>query len=146
MPSKVGLADEAICFCAVPNVAAGGAAIGPAASPVLPADPILAGPKLPQQNCEDEVEAFGAGVGPGAGVAFVPPPPLEQACAEKPASKSISDARVRDCRVLIWIPLRKTPALFVQIDPNCRPRLGSGRSTRLIDYGDAGPSDPWRNA
>ena len=80
-PSKVGLADEAVCFWAVPNVAAGGAAIGPVASPVLPAEPILAGPKLPQQNCEDEVEAegdgelLGAEVGPEAGDAFVPPRP-----------------------------------------------------------------------
>ena len=106
-PSKVGLDDEAVCFWAVPNVAAGGAAIGPAASPVLPANPILAGPKLAQQNCEDEVEAedgvelFGAEVGPEAGDAFELPPPLEQAVAKKAASKSVSDASVSDCCVLI---------------------------------------------
>jgi hypothetical protein len=100
----------------------------------LPADPILAGPKLPQQNWEAEVEVevevLGADVGPEAGVAFVPPPPLEQAVANKAASKSISDRRVRDCCILIWIfPFKKTPALLVQICPNYRPMGGANALT-----------------
>ena len=58
-PSKVGPPGKAICAGDEPKEAGRGAAIGPAAIPVLKLDPLLTGPTHPLQN------AGGAGAGAG---------------------------------------------------------------------------------